>query len=449
LSYNKKEEIGNKILENTRTALYLEMPFMGRALGMLSFSANMNTSNIGTDGISILYNPSFLINTYRDAPRILNRIYLHMLMHSLFLHMYIDPADIPVKMGGVNPLIWDIACDIAVEAVIDGMDYQIIWRISSDYRERTYRLLEDKIGILTAQRIYAYLMDNFPSEYDINMMEKEFKYDDHSFWEHARIDKNDAGRSDDIKDKLPDMALERGSKKYEWEDTAKKIRAELERIGSDASKKSGSLSRLMSFEYSDKKSYREFLKRFCILREESGIDLDSFDYGFYNYGMTLYGNMPLIEENEYCESNKIDLLVIAIDTSASCNRGLVEKFLKEVSDILFTEAAFFKKRKIHIIQCDERVHKDVIISSRDDLFKYIDAFEIEGGYGTDFRPVFSYVDELRSKGALKGLKGLIYFTDGFGTYPTRQTTYDTAFVFMKDEPCGDDAAPYWITKLYI
>ena len=34
------------------------------------------------------------------------------------------------------------------------------------------------------------------------------------------------------------------------------------------------------------------------------VDMDSFDYGFYNYGMTVYGNMPLIEELEYREEEQ-------------------------------------------------------------------------------------------------------------------------------------------------
>lgn len=47
----------------------------------------------------------------------------------------------------------------------------------------------------------------------------------------------------------------------------------------------------------ERKSYKEFLKRFAVVREEVSVDMDSFDYGFYMYGLQHYGNMPLIEEN--------------------------------------------------------------------------------------------------------------------------------------------------------
>ena len=40
------------------------------------------------------------------------------------------------------------------------------------------------------------------------------------------------------------------------------------------------------------------------MREEVSVDMDSFDYGFYMYGLQHYGNMPLIEENEFREAKK-------------------------------------------------------------------------------------------------------------------------------------------------
>ena len=36
------------------------------------------------------------------------------------------------------------------------------------------------------------------------------------------------------------------------------------------------------------------------------------------------------------------------------------------------------------------------------------------------------------RGDLVNLGGLIYFTDGQGTYPARKPDYDTAFVFVDD-----------------
>ena len=69
-------------------------------------------------------------------------------------------------------------------------------------------------------------------------------------------------------------------------------------------------------------------KKFCVLKEEMQVDIDSFDYIFYHYGMEMYGNMPLIEPQETKEVNRIEDFVIAIDTSMSCKRELVQKFFR-------------------------------------------------------------------------------------------------------------------------
>ena len=195
--------------------------------------------------------------------------------------------------------------------------------------------------------------------------------------------------------------------------------------------------------------FTDFLNQIAVVREEIRIDPDSFDYGLYNYGMEIYGNMPLIEENEYSETHKVDELVIAIDTSASCSDELVQTFLNETAGILRQSENFFREIHVHIIECDNKMQNDIIINHPEEMEQYAEKFEISGGYGTDFRPVFSYVDDLRKKGELKHLRGLMYFTDGFGDYPENPTDYDTAFVYPSDKETGADKMPNWAIHLYI
>ena len=186
-----------------------------------------------------------------------------------------------------------------------------------------------------------------------------------------------------------------------------------------------------------------------ILREEGGIDLDSFDYGMYSFGMTHYGNMPLIEENEFREVKRLKELVIAVDTSASCTDTLLEGFLREAAKILLDKESFFQKINVHLIECDDRVQKDELIESVEDMERRIGKITVEGGFGTDFRPVFEYVENLRKKGEFENLKGLIYFTDGYGEYPEKSPDYDVAFAFPKDGDIDDTKVPEWALKLYV
>ena len=73
---------------------------------------------------------------------------------------------------------------------------------------------------------------------------------------------------------------------------------------------------------------------------------------------------------------------------------------------------------------------------------------LKGLGGTDFRPVFSYVNSLVDCGEFNDLRGLIYFTDGYGDFPARQPDYHTAFVFIDDEYNNYDV-PVWAIKLIL
>ena len=64
------------------------------------------------------------------------------------------------------------------------------------------------------------------------------------------------------------------------------------------------------------------------------------------------------------------------------------------------------------------------------------------------RPVFAYVDDAVERGDLVNLGGLIYFTDGQGTYPARKPDYDTAFVFVDDaSAAASPNVPAWAMKV--
>ena len=141
-------------------------------------------------------------------------------------------------------------------------------------------------------------------------------------------------------------------------------------------------------------------------------------------------------------------MVIAIDTSASCSEELVQGFINETAGILRQNESFFRQIHVHIIECDNRVQKEIIIKHPEDMEKYADQFEISGGYGTDFRPVFEYVNGLIEKGELKNLRGLMYFTDGFGDYPAEKPGYETAFVYPLERETDTDNMPGWAIELY-
>ena len=61
---------------------------------------------------------------------------------------------------------------------------------------------------------------------------------------------------------------------------------------------------------------------------------------------------------------------------------------------------------------------------------------------------FPKADWLREKKEFSNLRGLIYFTDGFGTFPAKKPDYDAAFVFVDDGMNNYDVPP-WAIKLVL
>ena len=49
---------------------------------------------------------------------------------------------------------------------------------------------------------------------------------------------------------------------------------------------------------------------------------------------------------------------------------------------------------VHVIQCDCYIQEDVTLRCEEDWRAYMKQIRIQGRGGTDFRPVFTYVDRL-------------------------------------------------------
>src|SRR5699024_10662059 len=144
------------------------------------------------------------------------------------------------------------------------------------------------------------------------------------------------------------------------------------------------------------------------------------------YGLRRYGNMPLIEPLETREARRIRDLVIAIDTSMSTSGEQVRQFLSYTYTILKESESFFRTFRLRLLQCDDQLRADQLITNEEDLRESMEHFQLTGQSATDFRPVFDHVEALRRKGELRDMRGLLYFTDGLGVYPTRRPDYDTA-----------------------
>lgn len=410
---SKMSALGLRVLQVCRNELYARYPYLDGAFASLEYKASGETGGIGTDGTHILFQPDFLLKCYVHDPEKVRKGYLHMLLHCLYLHPFQNKAE--------NIRLWNLACDMAVEQILE-REWGFGTGDGAEVRRKCLALLGKK-G-LTVFQIYE-MLEQKQFSYETAVMEQAFYFDDHGIWlKHV-------GNESELRKKWERLLVytTRGKERTH-------------RIGMGKGDGIEYLDELSGGRY----DYRKFLKQFAFPREEVELDTESFDYVFYHFGMEHYGNMPLIEPLEYKEVNRLEELVIAIDTSGSCSKETVQRFLEETYSILSSRENFFKKMKVCILQCDCYVQNAVMIHSEEEWKEYSKNVKIEGRSGTDFRPVFRYVEKLREKKELRNLKALIYFTDGDGIYPREKPDYETAFVFVKKTE-SMSLVPLWAHSL--
>ena len=415
-------ELGTKILATTRNELYIHMRFLDVALSSFAYVIDPSVNGVGTDGMCMFYHPGALGGMYRQNRVRMNRAYLHMVLHCIFLHMD--------TRRGREKNLWDLSCDIAAEALIDGFLIKALRLPPSPARREMYERLKKQTAVMNAQSIYDALEKEAFSEGRLKRIAAEFYADSHDLWED---------------DRKPNRSRERQNR---WEEIRQTMETEMETFSKMPSGEAGDLRTQIHIENREKTDYREFLRQFSVMRETMQVDMDAFDYIYYDYGLRTYGNMPLIEPLETKEIKKIQEFVIVIDTSMSCSGDLVKKFLSQTYQVLSESESFFTQVNVRILQCDEKVQSDRKIENQKDLARYMDQMEILGQGGTDFRPAFEYVNQLILEGEFTNLKGLIYFTDGYGPFPVKMLPYETAFVFMREDYSDADVPP-WAIKLIL
>ncbi len=439
-------QIGNAILNASRNELYLSLRFLDIALSGLRYEMNLSSLYVGTDGEKVLFNPRYLVERYQSDPVLVNRLYLHMLLHCIFRH--------PFHTGERDEALWGVSCDIAVESIIDSLPLKATRLVVSDRRNEMYESLKKELKVLSAEGIYRKLSEQKLTDKEFGKLQLEFWVDDHVFWDHKKEEnQNNNNQNDDNSDNEDQTEQEQNQEKQKqleekWQQIGEKMETNLETFSKEMGENAGDLLQLLRIENREKYDYRRFLEKFVTLKEDMRVDDDAYDYIFYTYGLSLYGNMPLIESLEYKEVKKIEELVIAIDTSESCEGETIHRFLEETYAILRNSESFFHKTNIHIVQCDAKVQQDTIITSTEELAQYMESFRILGSGGTDFRPVFEYVNKLIDEKVFQNLKGLIYFTDGYGTFPNGRPPYETAFIFFHEEYL-DLNVPPWAMKVVL
>ena len=156
--------------------------------------------------------------------------------------------------------------------------------------------------------------------------------------------------------------------------------------------------------------------------------------------------MPLIEPLEYKDVRVVKTFVTVIDTSGSVEEEKLRRFLEKTYQILKSGQKSEDRVNFHLIQYDALVQKDVKITSEKELEQVMEDLTLYGRGGTDFRPAFEYIEELRKNGELTNLNGMLYFTDGMGVYPRKKPEYPVAFIYDSEVLDKIPEVPAWAIR---
>jgi len=402
------KELAKEMVENCRTDLCMDLRFMTRPVLALETVLLDGDGPYHYDSGHLYFHVDRVISDFSKDPNIISRVIAHMVMHLVLGHNEVN-----------DDMFHDLAEDMIVEYSLDMLNTPHISLPHADDRMFVFERLLKKAGAPTPDQFAEELAQ--VSEWQISTYPPLFCIDSHTSRD--------------------------GVENPEWKEMSAQMMVEIEGFSKNLSDRAGALMRVLRLRNRKQTDYRAFLRKFLTTRERIKLNVDEFDPAYYSYGIQLYGNIPLIDAVEQSNSPMIEDFVIAVDTSGSTMRGPVVSFIEDVYTIM-EQCEISKRTNLHIIQCDDNVRSDDVVKSRGDMKKLIDNFELKGGNSTDFRPVFYYVDSLREEGAFNNLRGLIYFTDGMGTYPTKKPDYPVAFLFCDDRFLDIDV-PMWAMKVQI
>ena len=417
------------LVANARRELLRRCPFLASIILQQEVSLeNSPDRTIATTGKAILLNPQFLADLSPEG-----RVYVlaHCAWHCALLHFW--------RRGQRDKVLWDMACEV-----------EVFNRLRRDnWLECPEELAEDDLSDmadifqeLSAEEIYEKLSSNGQPNRDDGGGQIDQHLDDspQSSTVHDSAD-GDAGEdteaddADETDDGEASPAEKRGSSlvvpaladvrevaemlKQAVEDSGKLSNGGRRKSGSGIGDVPGEVLELLDSLKPPSQDWRAILADFVVRCHAD-------QRRWYP------SSRRHVWRGVYLPSIRSERLnaVVAIDTSGSTS-PIIDRFFSELLGIIQSVCTQYE---ITLIECDckiQHVQQLTEFSQADKRHKW----KVHGLGGTDFRPVFDYVEE-------NGLTPdvLIYFTDGEGPAPTEAPEYPVIWV-IAEIPDSDCAVP--------
>lgn len=379
-------EIEQSVLK-ARIALSLRQPFLASAIMRLPIKdATVYgwCKTMATDGYHIFFNANWVVNLSQSEIR---GVLAHEVLHVIFQHSS--------RRLNRDPELWNIAADHAINLLLIEQGFSLPKGGLANYAYRG----------MSAEKIYSLL----PQKTSYALESKMHKG---GTTDNAENSGEIPGIGTDVLD--PDSPEVVGARDSDMPDTAQlnEICATLR--DDAASKLQGNAA--------------GFFKSECTAIEESRIDWRDLLRGWLvdriknDWSMWPCSKKHL-HRGLYMPSLGIEApghIIFAIDTSGSMsNEDLAE---------IFAEVRVYRETypcRLTVIQCDAKIQSITTYEEMDGE-EIPPKVQLFGRGGTDFRPVFQWIDE-NAEGAY-----LIYATDGCGNFPESEQTGGIIWLLSKN-----------------
>jgi predicted metal-dependent peptidase len=401
-------------LAAARTRLILDKPFLGALVLRLPLKAANSgwCKTTATDARHFYYNPEYIEQL---TPRQTQFMLAHEALHCALIHF--------ARRGHRIKHRWDLACDFAINPLLieDGLTPppDSLWmdQFKGMTAEEIYPLIEEHEEMETLDR-HLYDQEGESGEQDgsggslpppkqHSEQKREQQGDKQQQLDENRQGGKDAGKQqaggsvdDPYPGESPDTpppltADEKETLGVQWRQRT----AGAAQQAMQAGKFGGAMARMIEHHLQPQLPWRMVLSRYL-----SSLARDDFSYmrPSRREGDAIYPSL---------RSAQLDV-VVAVDTSGSIRREEISQFIAEIDAIKGQIRA-----RITLLPCDAALAEGAPwIYEPWEEFKLPE--KIQGGGGTDFQPVFEWLDKMDMRPQL-----LLYFTDADGKFPRQPPDY--------------------------
>ncbi|MDT8338938.1 MAG: VWA-like domain-containing protein [Sulfurimonas sp.] len=354
-------------ISQAKSKLLLNHPFFGAVAAKLELVQNDDIQSFKSNGIKLEYNSDFL---QKLEPAQMEFVFANGAMHASLEH--------EARKNGRSGWLWQLSTDYAINDML----------VQNGLERPDEAHYSKRFSGMYAEEIYAELKE------DILRDELEYEADDINDMQDSNKEQNEQN-SPQNEDILNEQLFEEFAK-AKLEDEMKSGEAPL------------SIGRFFKISAEGKIDWRNELRAALDRHHKDDYTLLPPSKKFLYAGIYLPS----------CISKRFQL-VVAVDSSGSVDEKLLSEFLSELNFLMLTIPNF----QIDMFVCDDKIRTHKTFWGGDIL-----EVELKGGGGTDFRPVFEFVDR-----ELLYVKLLLYFSDLDGIFPHDEPNYEVKWIAPKEQ----------------